>query len=275
MSTTAPPPPPVEPPVEVLPGSPSSPVVVHVPHASRRVPPEARASIVLDDDALEAELDAMTDAATDALAEQAVALVARAGSPTPWRFVNRLSRLVVDPERFPDPAMEEMAAIGMGAVYTATSTLTTLREPDPGRDAAWTARWFTPYADALADLVDARLAATGTCVVVDLHSYPTTALPYERHADERRPAVCLGTDDAHTPAALLEAATESFATVGDVVRDEPFHGTYVPLRHWRRDPRVSSIMVELRRDTYAGRGGTERVVAALGDLLVRLGDAGD
>jgi N-formylglutamate deformylase len=268
VSTTAPPPPSFE----VLAGAPSSPVVIHVPHASRHVPSAARASIVLGDEALEAELDAMTDAATDVLAERAVDLLARSGSPAPWRFVNRLSRLVVDPERFDDPALEEMAAIGMGAVYTATSALGTLREPDPERDAAWTRTWFTPYADALADLVDARLAATGSCVLVDLHSYPTTALPYERHADQRRPAVCLGTDEVHTPTGLLEAATASFAGVGDVVRDEPFGGTYVPLRHWRRDPRVSSVMVELRRDTYASADGAERVVAALGDLLVRLGD---
>ncbi|WP_299050154.1 N-formylglutamate amidohydrolase [uncultured Nocardioides sp.] len=262
---------PAPPPFEVLPGDDVSPVLVHVPHASRRLDPEARASVLLADDALGAELDAMTDADTDVLAARAVDRAAAGGVARPWRFVNRLSRLVVDPERFPDPAEEEMAAIGMGAVYTATSTLGRLRADDPARDAAYTERWFHPYADALADLVDHRLAATGRCVLVDLHSYPTTALPYERHAEERRPAVCLGTDPDHTPSWLLEAAASCFAAVGEVVRDEPFHGTYVPLRHHRTDARVSSVMVELRRDVYAGPDDAAAVVDALAALVARVG----
>jgi len=266
MSPTAPPPPSVE----VLEGDATSPVVVHVPHASRTLPPEARADLELDDAALEVELDAMTDAATDVLAQQAVERLVAARSTAPWRFVNRLSRLVVDPERFPDPAEEEMAAIGMGVVYTATSDLAPLRPVDPDRDAAWTARWFTPYADALADLVDARLAATGRCTLVDLHSYPTHVLPYERHPGERRPAVCLGTDDLHTPPWLAAAASEALGVVGEVVLDEPFHGTYVPLRHLGTDTRVSSVMIELRRDVYADEAGARRVTDALADLLERV-----
>lgn len=254
----------------LLPGDDASPVVVHVPHASRHVPADARSSIVLDDDALAAELDAMTDVATDVLAERAVAAAVAAGTPRPWRFVNAASRLVVDPERFPDPAAEEMSEVGMGAVYTRTSDLRLLRADDPDRDAALVRRYFDPYAAALADLVDDRLAAHGRCVVVDLHSYPALPLPYERHADDRRPPVCLGTDPVHTPAALVAAARAALAPVGDVVLDEPFRGTYVPLRHWGTERRVSSLMVELRRDTYAGADGADAVVAALVDLLHRL-----
>jgi len=221
-----------------------SPVVLHVPHASRAVPADVRTALLLDDDGLGTELDRMTDTATDVLAARAAAAARR----TPWRWVNPWSRLVVDPERFPD-AREQMRAVGMGAVYTGTSDLRPLRHPDPARDADLLARFFVPYADGLADLVDDRLAACGTAVVLDVHSYPRRALPYERHGDGPRPEVCLGTDDVHTPGRLLAAAREAFGGL-EVGLDSPFAGTYTPTRHHGRDRRVHSVMVEVRRDVY-------------------------
>ena len=46
---------------EVIPGAPGSRVILHVPHSSRAIPDDVRAGIVLDDAALEDELDAITD----------------------------------------------------------------------------------------------------------------------------------------------------------------------------------------------------------------------
>ena len=106
-------------------GAPSSPVILHVPHSSTTIPADVRRGILLDDAALDLQLLRMTDAHTDRIAATAAA----DADTTPWRFVNDLSRLVIDPERFPD-AREEMLAVGMGAVYTQTSGGTTLRAPD-------------------------------------------------------------------------------------------------------------------------------------------------
>ena len=62
-------------------------------------------------------------------------------------------------------------------------------------------------------------------------------------------------DDVHTPAWLLEAAQNALARVGHCRINEPFQGTYVPLRHHGSDPRVASIMIEIRRDVYCDKGG--------------------
>ena len=48
--------------------------------------------------------------------------------------------------------------------------------------------------------------------------------------------------------AALDAAREAFAPLGSLAVDQPFRGTYVPLRHHGRDDRVESIMLEVRRD---------------------------
>ncbi|MEV6330101.1 N-formylglutamate amidohydrolase [Streptomyces sp. NPDC051909] len=253
----------------LLAGAPDSPVLLHVPHSSRVVPPEVRAGIVLGDAELERELDHITDAHT---AEIAAVAAASAGT-APWRFVNRLSRLVVDPERFPDER-EEMLAAGMGAVYTRTTHRAELR-PSGFDPAPLLARYFAPYAEAVTRAVDARLAATGRAVIVDVHSYPTAPLPYELHGDGPRPPVCLGTDAFHTPPALLAAARRAFAGFGGVGTDSPFAGTYVPLAHYARDPRVSALMVEIRRDGYMSEpGGPAGPGArALGVALAALVDA--
>ena len=252
---------------ELLPGAADSPVILHVPHSAREIPAEVREGIVLDDAALERELDHITDAHTEELA----ASVARSVAVAPWRFVNRLSRLVIDPERFPDER-EEMMAVGMGAVYTRTTHRAPLRPAGTGQRPLLD-RYFHPYARAMTEAVADRLAVTGRAVIVDVHSYPTARLPYELHGDGPRPPVCLGTDDFHTPPELLAVAETAFSGIGGVGIDSPFSGTYVPLRFHEREPRVTALMVEIRRDMYMSEPGGPpgrgfpRVASALAALV--------
>ncbi|MQY26295.1 N-formylglutamate amidohydrolase [Nocardia aurantia] len=252
----------------VVPGSPHSPVVLHVPHGSRHIPAAVRAGILLTDAELAAELDRMTDSGTGPLAHRA----ARRAALPPWIVENTVSRLVTDPERFPDER-EEMRAVGMGAVYTRTSHGAPLRHPDAAAEEALLANYFRPYAETVARVVDERLAATGTAIVLDVHSYPRVPLPYELHGDGPRPAVCLGTDAVHTPDPLRAAAWKAFAACGDLALNTPFAGCYVPLRHYGSNPAVAALMIEIRRDTYltepAGppTPGLDSLVAALARLI--------
>ncbi|MEU0253974.1 N-formylglutamate amidohydrolase [Streptomyces sp. NPDC006184] len=252
---------------DLLPGAAGSPVLLHVPHSARAVPDDVRGGIVLDDAELERELDHITDAHTAEIAERAAALA----GVRPWRFVNRLSRLVVDPERFPDER-EEMLAAGMGAVYTRTTHRGELRPADTDPEPLL-ARYFRPYAEAMTEAVAGRLAATGRAVIIDVHSYPAAPLPYELHGAGPRPPVCLGTDAFHTPPALTEAARRAFAGCGESGLDSPFAGTYVPLEFYGTDARVAALMVEIRRDVYmtepggpAGPG-LDRLASALATLV--------
>lgn len=231
-------------------GSDSSTVVLHVPHAATSIPPWVRSKIVLDDAALERELGLMTDAQTDLIAKAA----ADCSGMRPWEFRNALSRLVVDPERFPDPAQEPMAApeIGMGAVYTKTAHLDRLRDHDREHEERLLEQYFRPYARGLSDVVDTVLRTVGRVTIIDVHSFPARELPYERlhHAGATRPELCLGVDEFHTPPWLVNAALDAFGVVESTAINEPFAGTYVPLEFYGVEPRVTSIMVEIRRDTY-------------------------
>ncbi|WP_425839454.1 N-formylglutamate amidohydrolase [Streptomyces fractus] len=255
------------PPFRLLPGDPASPVLLHVPHASRAIPARVREGLLLEGPALERELDLITDAHTDVIAERA----AHAASVTPWRFVNERSRLVVDPERFPDER-EEMRAVGMGAVYTRTTHREPLRPEPPADERELLDTYFHPYARAMTRAVADRLAATGRAVVIDVHSYPSRALPYELHGTDPRPPVCLGVDPFHTPDALVARAREAFVAYGDSTENTPFAGAYVPLEHYGREPRVTALMLELRRDRYLDEpvtphGGLAKAADALANLV--------
>ncbi len=230
----------------------TSPLLVHVPHASTTIPDDVRAGLLLDDVELAAELATMTDWYTDRLAAQALE---RAGSAAVV-VRNPYSRLVVDPERFPDER-EVMRSRGMGAVYSRTSALQPLRRPDVEAEQALLDRFFDPYSQSLANHVTEAIDSFDRCVLVDLHSYPSVALPYEIDQAATRPGVCVGTDAFHTPPELRDAVVDAFTGVrGGVAVDTPFAGAYVPLDRYGIDARVSSAMVEIRRDVYLDEPAT-------------------
>ncbi|TVS14941.1 MAG: N-formylglutamate amidohydrolase [Planctomycetaceae bacterium] len=220
-------------------------VVLHVPHDSTEVPEAVRSQLLLDEADLDRELKRMTDHRTLALFADpsSEAVVVRAP----------VSRLVVDVERFPDDADEPMAARGMGAVYTVTSQLTTLRRPLTAREReALLSAYYRPHHAMLDAAVTAALEGHGRCLVLDCHSFPDMPLPYEMSDPSRgRPDICIGTDDFHTSAALRDCFTSSFRRAGWSVRlNDPFAGALVPGSRYRRDRRVGAVMVEVNRRLY-------------------------
>ena len=236
---------------EVIEGDAESGVVLHVPHSAVLIPSDVRGRILLDDAALAGELRLMTDHATDTIASRVQELVA----VRPWAFVNRLSRLVIDPERFPDDR-EIMEKVGMGAVYTRTHDGQPLRASDQEHEQDLLDRYFDPYASALTDVVAARLAAAGRVLIVDVHSYPTLEQPFELVRGDR-PPVCVGVDAFHTRGWLADPAAMSALLGYPALVNNPFAGTYVPLAFYGADPRVSSVMIEIRRDQYLDEATAE------------------
>lgn len=257
---------------EVIPGTRESFVILHVPHSSRYIPEDALNDLLISGPELEQELDEITDTLTDEIALDAVAQLPR-DFPKPWLFINRTSRFVIDPERFPDDR-EIMNQVGMGAVYTKTTSGAQLRQPgfnsQPLLD-----KYFHPYSKALADLVGARLETTKKAVIIDVHSYRANQHPNAVNHGQRRPAMCIGTDEFHTPGWLAEIFRESFAILGDCYENQPYAGTYVPLDFYRREPNVLSVMMETRANTFLNENlqpheGFAKASAALARVVTEI-----
>ncbi len=212
-------------------------LLLHVPHASARIPAGLRGSFVCD---LRTELRLMTDWYTDELFE----------FPAP-RLVFPVSRLVCDAERFREDEQEPMSRVGMGACYTRTHDGRPLRLLAPAAREAILRRWYDPHHRRLTELTRRALLYNGACLIVDCHSFPARPLPYEAERDPRRPDICVGTDDFHTPPRLAEALARSFRELGyRVAFNTPFAGALTPLPCYRREPRVKAVMLEVNRGLY-------------------------
>lgn len=236
----------------VAPAHPRMPVVAHIPHASTNLPDEVRAEIVLSEGELSDELLRLTDWYTDelfaGLRDHGVTL-----------FVNRLSRLVFDPERFLDDALEPMAQRGQGVVYWLDTRGRPLRAVSPELRSARIEQLYRPYHGTLGAVVDAIVGASGTCTLLDCHSFPTVPMPSEIDQAPDRPDICIGSDELHTAPALAEAMMTAFEAEGFTVRrDAPFAGTFVPSGYYGSDMRIQSVMIEVRRGLYIEEASARR-----------------
>ena len=221
-----------------------TPLVFHIPHSSTVIPPSVCQDLLLDSEMLAREVRRMTDHHTDQLFDVPGLSVARVVFP--------VSRLVLDPERFADDAREPMAAKGMGVVYEKTADLKPLRnKPSFEERTALIDRYYHPHHQRLAWAVEQALSLFGCALIIDCHSFPSVPLPYEDDQDPERPEICIGTDSFHTPRRLAAEAVAIFEKAGfHVALNRPFSGTIVPMKYYRRDPAVSSIMIELNRGLY-------------------------
>ena len=227
-----------------------TPLLVHLPHDATAIPPDAQADFLLSAGELGAECLRLTDRHTAALYA--------AGLAPDDLLRAAVSRLVVDVERFADDAQEPCAKVGMGATYVRTADGRPLRALTPERRAELMVRHYWPHHHALDAAAAVRLARFGRCVILDAHSYPTGPLPTQL-AFGPSPEIGIGTQPAHTPPALRDLAVDFFRTHGYAVGvDVPFSGAMVPNACFGRDPRLWSVMIEVRRDLYMDEATGER-----------------
>jgi N-formylglutamate deformylase len=214
--------------------------IIHIPHSSREIPANYRDQFSIDDKALNSELDKLTDHFTDSLADEIEAN----------RIVFPYSRVLVDPERFVDDALEPMSRRGMGVIYANGHALNKIRRDLTEKEKTKLIGLYWEHHNLLENSVSVALKQFNKCLIIDLHSYPKLKLPYETSEGER-PELCIGTDSFHTPDNLVNKIISIAKKYKiETALNAPFSGTLVPLKHFRNEPRVNSVMLEIRRDQY-------------------------
>lgn len=219
----------------------TEPVILHAPHGGTHIPAVERELFRIEGTRMNEEILNMTDWFTEILADDA-----NLGGNV---MTNHLSRLVFDPERFPDER-EEMESVGMGFAYTHGYNREHIRTLSPSERQRIFETYYQPYTNAFSNLVNDVLHEHGRVSIIDVHSYAKNPLPYELNGESDRPEICIGMEDMHFNPEMLAEVLERVGKDFEVALNTPFSGSYVPLEHYGKNREVSSLMVEIRRDVY-------------------------
>lgn len=217
-------------------------VVIHVPHASLYIPEKYIPDYDLE--VLGHEMLVMTDWYCNELFACEAEMVNL-----------RVSRLVCDVERFRDDKDETMSQRGMGVYYTHSSRNMPFRKFSSAKREEVIKNYYDPHHSKLEATVEKCLAQYGQCLIIDGHSFYPEPLPYEPDQQPNRPDICIGTDDFHTSPNMVYKMVNYLQDHNLSVKiNSPFAGALVPMKYYRQDSRVQSVMIEINRGLYLARG---------------------
>ncbi|MFN3576957.1 MAG: N-formylglutamate amidohydrolase [Tabrizicola sp.] len=113
-------------------------------------------------------------------------------------------------------------------------------------------RFWHPYHQALAALVEETRATFGQVVLIDCHSMPHEAIEAHTRPGQPRPEVVLGDRYGATAGReVVDRVEAAFAGVGlRVGRNSPFAGAYVAQAYGRPSCGVHVVQVEIDRALY-------------------------
>jgi N-formylglutamate amidohydrolase len=257
-------------------GTPTTPVVVSVPHAGVAT------------HGFEATISPELDVRCDAdLYVDRLYRVSEPDGPE-VSLTARLSRFVCDLNRDPDDvspgAVPEHPAPrntdGRGFVWAITTAgVPALARPLTLDD--WRARTalHATYHDALVQALARARARFGFAVLVDGHSMPSRGRVGHKDPGRVRADVVPGDREGTSCSpALSRLVGEHFGARGfSVAFNEPYKGGYITAHHGRPAENVHAIQIELRRDLYMNEAtyeiseaGFARLQTALAELLTKL-----
>ena len=212
-------------------------IILHIPHASTRIP--MYDGYKVSESRLRKENILHLDCYTHDLFRH----------PDATPIIAGFSRIFCDVERFPDDSMEIMAKKGMGALYEKLDSGKPLRKITPALRTEIIKNFYEPHHRRLKSAVEKQLAQYGKALILDCHSFPDIPFQRDLNQDPGRPDYNLGIDEFHTSGELLELAKQFFISRNlSVGINTPYSGSIVPIKYYRKNKNVRTIMLEVNRN---------------------------
>jgi N-formylglutamate amidohydrolase len=215
-------------------------ILIHIPHSSYYIPTEYKNLFLINKQELKKEQLLMTDSYTDELFNTGQK-----------QIIFPISRLICDVKRFRSKQDEEMTQQGMWVCYTKRHNQENLKRITKSHEEEILEKFYDKHHQLFEKEVENILNQNNKCLIIDAHSFCSKVLPYELYKDESRPQICLGTDDFHTDSNIINYFKKAFEEKGYKVDvNSPFKGTIVPLKFYKKENKVQSIMIEINRNIY-------------------------
>ncbi|WP_114946467.1 N-formylglutamate amidohydrolase [Microvirga calopogonii] len=234
-------------PVEIVPGSVESGILILCDHASNAVPPDL-GDLGLPETEFERHIayDIGAAAVTRSLAR-------RLGAPA---ILTRFSRLIIDPNRGRDDPTLVMR-LSDGAVVPGNAKV------DEAEVQSRIARFYDPYDDAIADAIHKAMAAGHPPVVVTVHSFTPI---WRGWARPWHVGILWDADDRFAKPLLEGLAAEDGLVVGD---NEPYDGALAgdTVDRHATVRGLANALIEIRQDLISSDEGAEEWAERFARLL--------
>jgi len=266
--------------VLTLPRERTSPVIFASPHSGRDYPQDFLAQAVLDPHAIRSSEDAFVDRLFDTAPDLGAPLLA-ARAPRAYIDLNRAAD-ELDPsviEGIARAPHNPRISSGLGVIPRVVAGGRAIyRGKLPLAEAeARIRRFWHPYHQALAALVEETRVAFGQAVLIDCHSMPHEAIEAHTRPGQPRPDVVLGDRYGATAGReVMEWVEAAFAGAGlRVGRNAPFAGAYVAQAYGRPSRGVHVVQVEIDRALYMDEVRVEPLAGFEGFRAVMAGVVAD
>jgi len=214
-------------------------LIFHIPHSKTDIPDDFKSDFT-NEDLTNKEISLLTDFSTDRIFHV----------ENCSRIVFPYSRVFCDVERLPDE-QEGMFKVGRGFFYTSADCGKTLRKNNTANKDRIYKNYYTKHHNDLTSLVDDKIKNNHFATIIDCHSYSNEPFKTDFHQEMIRPDFCLGTDSFHTPKWLTDLVYNHLISLGYSVKiNYPYEGTIVPIKHYKKNHNVLSIMIEINRKLY-------------------------
>ncbi|CAO3351033.1 N-formylglutamate amidohydrolase [Azospirillum palustre] len=246
------------------------PLVLASPHSGNAYSAEFLASSRLDARALRKSEDCFVDEIFAFAPGFGVPLI-RALFPRAYLDVNR-EAYELDPEMFADPlpayvnTRSPRVAAGLGTIARVVANGEDIYKGKLRFAEALdrVSRCYTPYHNALRQLVDGTRDAFGHALLIDCHSMPSGSVTTNGRGSARggtHPDIVLGDcfGNACAPA-VIDAAEDYLRGLGYAVsRNNPYAGGYTTRHYGRPRQGIHTLQIEIARDLYMDEAALTRL----------------
>lgn len=260
------------------------PFALNSPHSGRIYPPAFLAASRLDALSIRRSEDSFVDEIFSG-APRLGAPVLKANFPRAYLDTNR-EPYELDPAMFHDAlpphanTRSVRVAGGLGTIARVVADSTEIyRAPLSYAEADHRIRTlYMPYHQALSDLLETTFRRFGCAVLLDCHSMPSLAGPFEDDMGTSRADIVLGDRYGVSAApALTDTAERILTDLGySVVRNTPYAGGFNTEHYGRPAQGLHALQIEINRALYMDEArvtraaGLNRLTRDMGEFVARL-----